>query len=153
MRIAFLAAALVLPVAIKAAPRPSHQALVLEAGVSAPLRGKPTAAPLLALSASFWLEGPFEAVATVSLADPGARGGRRSGEGGVRAAVGDRLRVTAEGVAGWWEDGRGRAGATAGGGLGLAWLEGPLTLGARISLRGGAGGPRLLVLLGAGGYF
>jgi hypothetical protein len=126
--------------------------MALEAGLSAPLRGVGPATPALALTASFWLEGPVEAVATVCAADVGSPGGRPGGEAGLRATVGDRRGLSAAGVAGWAEDGRGRAAAMAGGGLGLGWRAGPVTVGARMGLRAGAGGARLLVLLGAGGY-
>jgi hypothetical protein len=153
MRTIALAAVLLLPHPSAAAPRGSHRAMALEAGLSAPLRGGGPATPALALTASFWLEGPVEAIATVCAADVGSPGGRPAGEAGLRATVGDRLGLFGEAVAGWAEDGQGSAAATAGGGLGLAWQAGPVTLGGRLGLRAGRGGPRLVLLLGVEGYF
>jgi hypothetical protein len=153
MRSAALAALLLLPFPSAGSPFPGHRALSVEAGLSGPLRGGAPAAPALAVTASFWLEGPVEATAAVSFADLGARGGRPSGEAGLRATAGGRWNAFAEAVAGWAEGGRGRVGVTAGAGAGIGLRAGAWALGLRAGLRAGGDGPRLLVLAGAGGYF
>ncbi|WP_242372068.1 hypothetical protein [Anaeromyxobacter sp. SG26] len=142
LRLTVLAA---LAAASPAAAQLSNRSISVESGLSWPAGGAARVSLPVAIAATAWLDGPFEAVARLgfgSAPEPSGRGTVRRVEGtaGLRWSPGtDALRPLLQLELGWshagW-DPAGASGLSAAAGAGLEWFaHRDLALGARAGLR------------------
>ncbi len=163
LRLAALAALLA---SSPAAAQLSNRSISVESGLSFPTGDGSHASVPVAIAATAWLEGPFDAVARVAFraaAEPSGRGTARRAEGtaGLRWSFGtDALRPQLQLELGWahaagWEAAAPASGLVAAAGAGLEWFaRRDVALASRASLRRGPGeGWRPELTLGASFYF